>query len=84
MVTDITKDGVHIVEKFIPAVTKMWCAGVSMFDWMWSYFTYQRGARLITDHGVQQDVDLKIDDCEARKEAIKSVPASPSAQTPRN
>jgi NADH:ubiquinone reductase (H+-translocating) len=39
---------------------------VVMFDWMWSYFTYQRGARLITDHNVTQDVDLKIDACEAQ------------------
>ncbi|MDZ4832705.1 MAG: NAD(P)/FAD-dependent oxidoreductase [Candidatus Melainabacteria bacterium] len=43
---------------------------VVMFDWMWSYVTYQRGARLITDHGIEQDVDLKMDACEEENRTL--------------
>lgn len=46
---------------------------VVMLDWIWYYFTYQRGARLIIDHGVEQDFDIghlfeSSDDREPAKE----------------
>jgi len=31
---------------------------VVMFDWLWSYVTFQRGARLISDRGVSGEIDV--------------------------
>ncbi len=31
---------------------------VVMFDWLWSYMTFQRGARLIVDQGLGAEVDI--------------------------
>ncbi|MBX9667894.1 MAG: hypothetical protein K2X93_09765 [Candidatus Obscuribacterales bacterium] len=31
---------------------------VVMFDWLWSYITFQRGARLIVDQGLGAEVDI--------------------------
>jgi NADH dehydrogenase len=41
---------------------------VVMLDWMWSYLTFQRGARLISDrgHNGETDVDLYLQDAIAK------------------
>jgi NADH dehydrogenase len=31
---------------------------VVMLDWVWSYVTFQRGARLISDRGAERDIDV--------------------------
>jgi len=53
---------------------------VVLFDWAWSYFTYQRGSRLITGHRLEAGVPARLP---MTSEALASPPVPAARESSR-
>ena len=51
-----------------------------MFDWAWSYFTYRRGARLVT--GGRLEAGAPVPEEDSDDDATIVAPSPPSLSTP--